>query len=101
MIISEYMIEPLIKKIIIQNKIKIDNITTLEWVNIVKTEFCNTYNLNPEHVRVGYIAVLHVLNHLVSGEGYYNPTTDSYYVKGDDFPCLSDSTLTKYTFFYT
>ena len=99
--ITQKKIEEIVVKVIHEDIIFIDNITTKRWMEIIRNQYCKTHNLNPNSVKLGYRSVLTVLNRLVKGDGYYNKTTDSHYVKGDESDYGDGTNLPKYYFFYT
>lgn len=93
-------IHSIVISILHEDVIHVDHITTKEWINIIKNRAIKN-NPNTTKIQLGYRTVLAVLNKLVEGDGYYNVTTQSHYVKGDECDSGDGPNHSKYNWFYT
>ena len=99
--INRKQIHEIIVSILLECSVNVDNITTEQWINIIKEKFSETHRIQPCDVNLNYRNVLSVLNKLTSGDGYYNAATESYYVKGDEGLSGDGPNHSRYNFFYT
>ena len=99
--INETQIREIIVSTLLECTVNVDNITTEQWIGVIKQKFSETHSIQPCDVTLSYRAVLAVLNKLTSGDGYYNVITESNYVKGDEGLSGDGPNHSKYNFFYT
>ena len=98
--INRKKIHEIIVIVLLDCSIHVDNITTQQWIDIIKKEVSKIHEIQPSDVELSYRSVLSVLNKLTS-DGYYNVATESYYVKGDEAFSDDGPNHSKYWFFYT
>ena len=98
---NKKQIHEIIVNVLLECTEHVDNITTNDWVNIIKDKLSETYDVKKSDIQLSYRIVLAVLNELVEGDGYYNVITESNYVKGDEGLSGDGPNHSKYNFFYT
>lgn len=95
--LSSEQIKTIILIVLYENEIDVDQITTHQWIDIIKRK-ATTRNVN--NIKVNDKLVFDALNKIVGSNGFYNSSKGSNYVQGEaDYGCIP--TITGSYFFYT
>ena len=95
--LSSKQIEKIIVNVLNDGEIDVDQITTHQWIDIIKR---TATTRKVSNVKVNDKLVSEVLNKIVGSNGYYNRKTGKKYIQGEtDYGCIP--TITSSFFFYT
>ena len=95
--LSSKQIKTIILVVLSENEIDVDQITTHQWIDIIKRK-ATTRNVN--NIKVNDELVSDALNKIVGSNGFYNAKKGKNYIQGEaDYGCIP--TITSSFFFYS